>query len=112
MDECGIGGRQLERGGADGGGAGDRRGGAQGGEDALAGAAVGRLQAQAGLLDLDGAAGGAADHAVGLADQVAASQQQLLQFAPFGAAKAGVVGGPCRDQAGAAAQAVCEQRDR
>ncbi|GAE53076.1 UDP-N-acetylmuramyl tripeptide synthase [Xanthomonas arboricola pv. pruni str. MAFF 311562] len=76
------------------------------------GAAVGRLQAQAGLLDLDGAPAGGADHAVGLADQVAAGQQQLLQFAPFGPAQAGVVGGPGGDQAGATAQAVGEQGDR
>src|SRR5690606_25364448 len=59
-------------------------------EDAQAGAAVRGLQAQSLLLVADRAARCGTDHAVDLADGVAAPEQQGLQFAPLCARQARV----------------------
>src|SRR5690606_35594775 len=80
-------------------------------EDAQPGAAVRGLQAQSLLLVADRAARGGADHALHLADGVAARPQQGLQFTPLRAREARVLGRPGRRQAAAAAQPVGERGD-
>ena len=56
------------------------------------------LHAQALLLKHDRASGERADHAVSLADGVAAREQQLLQLLAFVAAQARIISRPLRHQ--------------
>ena len=60
------------------------------------------------LLGADRGAALVAEHAVDQAHLVAGEQQQDLQFAPFGARKTGVIGGPGRGEGARAAQPVAQ----